>query len=346
MANGGIVRRPAIPRPVRIRQNINNLAVNDPIVVFYGRAIERMKAKPLSDPLSWRYQAAIHDYPFPDTTFNDRRIDPANPRTFARDPFAIDGEALPADRSTFWRQCQHQSWFFLPWHRIYLHHFERIVMDQAVLAGGPADWALPYWKWDATDGDGRIPVAFRNARLPDGSENHLFVRQRNEAPGSNANSGEQIANDNQMDKRFRCLRPSVFAGNGQFGGPPVRRHGGQGPPETIPPALEGLGILEGNPHGSMHVRTGGSGFMSSFIQAALDPIFWLHHCNIDRLWEVWIQRDGRNRNPDDRAWLDESFAFHAAGGGSGNMTPRQVLNTRRAPLLYEYDDITDPLAGP
>ena len=25
--------------------------------------------------------------------------------------------------------------------------------------------------------------------------------------------------------------------------------------------------------------------------AALDPIFWLHHANIDRLWSVWIARD-------------------------------------------------------
>lgn len=68
---GGIIRRPAVPPPVRIRQNINNLALNDPIVVFYSKAIGAMLNKvnkPLSDPLSWRYQAAIHDYPFPDTT--------------------------------------------------------------------------------------------------------------------------------------------------------------------------------------------------------------------------------------------------------------------------------------
>src|SRR6266478_875268 len=124
--------------------------------------------------------------------------------------------------------------------------------------------------------------------------------------------------------------------------PPWRRTGG--PPETIPPALDGSGVLEGVPHGSMHVATGGAGWMSNFVQAALDPIFWLHHCNIDRLWEVWIQRDPRNKNPDDPAWLDASFSFHDATGGNGNLTPRQVLQTRKAPLSYEYDDTTDPLA--
>jgi tyrosinase len=38
-------------------------------------------------------------------------------------------------------------------------------------------------------------------------------------------------------------------------------------------------------HGSVHVRTGGD--MSSVPAAAYDPIFYLHHANIDRLWAVW-----------------------------------------------------------
>ena len=348
MSNGGVVRRPAVPAPVRIRQDINKLPTNDPIVVSYSGAVGAMKAKALDNPLSWRYQAAIHDYPFPDTNFDDRAIDPRDPRTFGRDPFAVNRENLPPDRGTFWRQCQHGSAFFLPWHRMYLHHFERMIMDQVVLLGGPSDWALPYWNWDATDGDGRIPIAFRNPRLADGSVNHLFVRERNDAPGQNANRGEQIASaDDDMDRSFVFLTPTVYLGNDQFGGPLVRRHGGQGPPETIPPALRGSGILEGTPHGSMHTATGGGGgWMSRFTQAALDPIFWLHHCNIDRLWEVWIQRAPGNLNPDDSAWLDASFPFHDARGGNGNLTVRQVLNTRRAPLLYEYDDTSDPSAGP
>src|SRR6266478_6767828 len=343
MSNGGTLRRPAVPPPIRIRRNINDLPPDHPIVVFYGKAIEKMKAKPVTDPRSWRYQGAIHDYPFPDDTFDQRRVVPGDP---SRDPFAKDGETLPADRSTFWRQCQHNTWFFLPWHRMYLHHFEKIIMSiiLAELPGGPKDWALPYWKWDAKDGDGRLPIAFRNKLLADGTPNHLFVEERNHTPGRDANKGERFASDNQMDKRFLCLKPSVFMGNGQFGGPPVRRHGGEGPPETIPPALDGSGVLEGVPHGSMHVATGGAGWMSNFVQAALDPIFWLHHCNIDRLWEVWIQRDPRNKNPDDPAWLDASFSFHDATGGNGNLTPRQVLQTRKAPLSYEYDDTTDPLA--
>jgi tyrosinase len=358
MANGGaVVSRPAVPPPVRIRQNIKKLSPTDPIVLFYGKAVGAMKAKAFKDPLSWRYQAAIHDYVFPASLkeadlnlalekTNDEIADPATrPSGF---PKGADPPPDASDRSTYWRKCQHGSWFFLPWHRMYLHHFERIIMAQVAILGGPKDWALPYWDWTATDGDGKIPVALRNSKLADGTENHLFVLQRNTDPGSDANKGDRIASDKQMDKAFSCLLPTKFEGDGEFGGPAVRQHGGEGPPESIPPALNGLGKLEGTPHGSMHVATGGgSGWMSAFTQAALDPIFWLHHCNIDRLWEVWIQRDKANKNPSDVAWLDaggKPFKFHdSTGGTAGDLTPRQVLQSRVAPLLYEYDDTSDPL---
>ena len=38
-------------------------------------------------------------------------------------------------------------------------------------------------------------------------------------------------------------------------------------------------------HGSVHVRTGGD--MGGVPTAAYDPIFYLHHANIDRLWADW-----------------------------------------------------------
>jgi hypothetical protein len=38
-------------------------------------------------------------------------------------------------------------------------------------------------------------------------------------------------------------------------------------------------------HGSVHVRIGGN--MGSVPYAGYDPIFWLHHANVDRLWANW-----------------------------------------------------------
>lgn len=65
--------------------------------------------------------------------------------------------------------------------------------------------------------------------------------------------------------------------------------------------------LEGSPHGSVHVSVGGD--MSTFETAGLDPIFWLHHCNIDRLWEVWLGQGGGRSNPADAAWRNQQFSF-------------------------------------
>jgi predicted Zn-dependent protease len=49
------------------------------------------------------------------------------------------------------------------------------------------------------------------------------------------------------------------------------------------------------PHNSCHTAIGGSGgSMSSISTAAHDPIFWLHHCNIDRYFYNWMVRITKN----------------------------------------------------
>lgn len=48
-------------------------------------------------------------------------------------------------------------------------------------------------------------------------------------------------------------------------------------------------------HGAVHVWVGGN--MGSIPTAPSDPIFWMHHANIDRLWWQWQQaRPGLNPN--------------------------------------------------
>jgi len=49
--------------------------------------------------------------------------------------------------------------------------------------------------------------------------------------------------------------------------------------------------MEGNPHGSAHTSFGGS--ISSIGTAAKDPLFFLLHCNVDRLWAKWQRQNGR-----------------------------------------------------
>jgi tyrosinase len=59
--------------------------------------------------------------------------------------------------------------------------------------------------------------------------------------------------------------------------------------------------MEGNPHGSAHTSFGGS--ISSPATAPKDPLFFLLHCNVDRLWAKWQRQNGRF-DPAQRASFD------------------------------------------
>jgi hypothetical protein len=80
------------------------------------------------------------------------------------------------------------------------------------------------------------------------------------------------------------------------------------------------GTLESFPHNSVHDGLGdkktGDGFMTFFL-SPVDPIFFLHHANIDRLWDVWTRRQA-NKNPPQPSlpegselatWSSEQFLF-------------------------------------
>jgi tyrosinase len=108
-------------------------------------------------------------------------------------------------------------------------------------------------------------------------------------------------------------------------------------------------LIEAAPHDLVHGDVGGrNGLVSYPTTAALDPIFWLHHANIHRLWEVWRNRDSRNKNPTDTDWLDgptrrRAFALFGADEQDRPSNPKDMLSTTA--LGYDYDDISDPLSG-
>ena len=62
--------------------------------------------------------------------------------------------ALPPENPlNFYRQaiihlidCTHNNWWFLPWHRAYIFHFEAIIRK----VSGDEAFMLPFWDWTAT----------------------------------------------------------------------------------------------------------------------------------------------------------------------------------------------------
>ncbi len=235
---------------------------------------ERSATDPM-DPLGWVYQSRIH----------------GNPRGRERQP----------DEPVDWSTCQHGSWFFLPWHRMSLRQFERIIQCET----GEPEWALPYWDYpDASN------VTIPDAFLDESSS--LFQPGRNFRPAE--------------------MAPPTWQDSGSF----VAFGGGER--ERPVHRGENQGSLELNPHNQVHGLV--SGDMASF-QSPLDPLFYIHHCAIDRFWEVWLNLEER-RNPDKESWLGSSFSFPDPEASDGRRTlfVRDVQTTAAAG--YSYDDLTAP----
>jgi hypothetical protein len=80
--------------------------------------------------------------------------------------------------------------------------------------------------------------------------------------------------------------------------------------------------------------TGGE--MGVIIKAARDPIFFAHHANVDRLWNVWLAMDPLRRNNTTTSFVNQSFTFDIAG--QKTLQVRNMLNSEN--LGYQYDSLT------
>lgn len=293
------------------RRDIWELSDEDPwhpVIEWYARAIAVLQRRESSDPTSWRFLAAIHGTEIPRSRW---------------------------PRGATWNECQHSSWFFLPWHRIYLHYFERVVRQAVVSLRGPDDWALPYWDYSDPDRPDvrRLPPAFRQQRMPSGDPNPLFVAERERSMNAGGALPATFVDISAALSELDFTGP-MSGGIAGFGGPITGLSHGGGT----------IGSLENTPHGNVHVGVGGfrpPGFMSRFETAGRDPLFWLHHANIDRLWEVWLDLGGRRVNPTDTRWLNMRFRV---GGSTSSvtLTVREVVDTTRPPLTYRYSNVSAP----
>jgi len=319
-----------------IRKNVWELGNDwaDPIL-WYARGVKAMQARALDEPTSWRFYGAIHGF--------DSGI-------WTQHGYLSNADVLPDDavQQNFWSQCQHGSWYFLPWHRGYLIAFEVNVRASVVKLGGPADWALPYWNYSKGN-QFKLPPAFASPDWPDGKGNNpLFVQQRY-GPG---NDGDVFVPQSSIN--LKAMTETGFTGvaNGGahgFGGPQTGfSHDGSGTT---------FGHLESQPHNQVHVKVGGQngqdsnfvGLMTDPDTAGLDPIFWLHHANIDRMWAVWNQNPPSNANPALPNWLkgpantgERDFVMPMPDGSSWVYTPDDIkdLAALNPEFKYDYDDLT------
>ena len=75
--------------------------------------------------------------------------------------------------------------------------------------------------------------------------------------------------------------------------------------------------------------------------AANDPIFWLHHCNIDRIWASWIKAGGAD--PTSQGFKNEKFTFVDSDGARVEANVGSVLDLDA--LNYDYNRYIDRPPG-
>ncbi|MGK4567800.1 tyrosinase family protein [Flavobacterium sp. 3HN19-14] len=144
----------------------------------------------------------------------------------------------------------------------------------------------------------------------------------------------------QLDTEYTGLQPN-FYGGGVTG---FAHYSGN------------TGALEYNPHNFAHNAIGGQdpttgfgGLMGDPETAGLDPIFYLHHCNIDRMSAAW--NEAGNSDPSDANWLDgqtatgsRKFYMPKPDKTAWEYTPAMVTDTKL--LDYTYEDLSLGMATP
>ncbi|MCH8008308.1 MAG: tyrosinase family protein [Chloroflexi bacterium] len=266
---------------------------------------------------------------------------------------AAMNEATPPNSG---RNAAHRGPSFLPWHRWLLilleAHLQRVL--------GDPDFGLPYWDWAA---DGELPAGQQAGQAVwsaacMGGNGRPNDREVTTGPFRRT-SAFQIRLETDSDGRMwatdRALRRNFGAG---FESLPrkadVTRALDQTSYDAAPWGSTATGFrnhLEGfvpppaslndppsNVHNLVHIWIGGDMGPAS---SPNDPVFFLNHCNVDRIWAAWqSQNPGRPYRPP--ASAPASLFRHRRNDPLNSIltqmqpSPADVLNVSN---IYVYDSL-------
>jgi hypothetical protein len=320
----------AASTPPLPRMPLEEFAQSTDLVAALRKGVASMKARKPSDPLSWFYQAAIHGV-------TDEKIQEAT---------KSDPQVANVDQKKYWNQCPHfgqNSANFLPWHRGYTYYFERILR----LHTGRDDFSLPYWNYTDPKSDRKFPaiygIQYLDGNLDNDDPNNinpLYDEQRDFYFTSyqhplTKNLPLLSLTDEAVDISLPMKSP-VFFGL-------TEREGLGGGIADSDPSTRGL--LESYPHDQIHRATGGiigsiAGDMAVPPTAGFDPIFSVHHTNIDWLWVRWACMPAKTWGQlPPLSWFEEKpWYFFDETGAEMNEPRRKYFNHRALGIRFKNED--------
>ena len=274
---------------IRIRHDLTT-ADGQKNIKIYAKGFDLIMKLPEHDPRGSLFQWYTHAV----------RSD----RNKAGEISRVYGSASSADKQLAqdaWNTCQphnppFSSDMFLPWHRMFVLCLEQIVRQ----ISKEDAFTLPYWNYTEA-GQRALPAEFR--RQSDPTWGSLYRTNRI----TQVNGGtpiDQVPGSTPFD--LSAMKFNVYSGGSGF-----------------------CANLDNNPHGLVHDDIGNSQGMGSVPWAANDPIFWIHHCNIDHIWASWNKAGGKNPA------LTGSFTFADRDGKKVQLDVAKFLDTLTQG--YEYD---------
>lgn len=244
----------------------------------------------------------------------------------------------------------HLSAAFGPWHRVYLHHFETELRATSAAA---ASVSLPYWDWtdnastaavfssDLLGGTGRAS----DGRVMDGpfafAAGHWKIAVKDDPSTPDYLTRQLGADSSATSLPTKAMQNAVMALTIYDESPWYDSKRKTAAQRQRVNDLFRFG-LEYDLHNLVHRYVGGDMATAS---SPNDPVFWFHHCNLDRLWSYWEQTTGKAApyapatggpagQSGDKALI---YAFHnGTAPWLGTAKPQDVYDSR-AQLQVGYD---------
>ena len=306
-------------------------------------------------------------------------VDGADPQSYYQiagihgQPYVAWDNMGPCEGCTPAGYCTHSSTMFPTWHRAYLALYEQALVRNAVAVAeqftgedynrymaAAQNLRIPFWDWASlpAEGENPFPQMFTDDEVsvnsPNGqmnipnplkgynfkdTETHDFMNgdATERKPTFTEGNRQQLRSDlwtvlssNQVYNAFATQ--ALSADDGNFN----------------PSSLEAI-------HDNIHILTGGH--MTIVPQSAYDPVFWLHHTNVDRIFaiyqaaypEKWLEQASEVGSS---MWYASGMTKDATSGlepfhqtADGVMWTSDSLRDTHT-LNYVYDDLNSQGAAP